>query len=276
MCIKRFLLFILTICLFVSNGYCTVKLGIDVFLDKYTALVKNKRVGLITNPTGVNGELNSDIDLLLKNNINLVALYGPEHGVRGNSQAGEYVSSYIDDKYNIPVYSLYGHNLTQPNNAIENIDEYMTSFDTIEEGKTPIDEMLKGIDVMLIDIQDVGTRVYTYVATMAYAMRAAGKNNIEFIVLDRPNPISGKMEGPVLEYPEYSSFIGLFPIPLRHGMTIGELARFFNEKFFNNKVKLTVIPMQGWLRDMWYDNTGLFWVMPSPNMPTLDTATGYP
>jgi len=135
--------------------------------------------------------------------------------------------------------------------------------------------MLKDIDVMIIDIQDVGTRVYTYIATMAYAMKAAAKNGKSFIVLDRPNPISGKLEGPVLEYPTFSSFIGLYPIPMRHGMTIGELAWLFNEKYLNKKVKLTVIPMKGWERYIWFSSTGIPWVMPSPNMPTLDTAIVY-
>jgi uncharacterized protein YbbC (DUF1343 family) len=130
---------------------------------------------------------------------------------------------------------------------------------------------------MIFDIQDVGTRVYTYVATMAYSMQAAAENGVEFIVLDRPNPIDGEaLEGPMLEYPEFSSFIGLFPIPLRFGMTVGELARLFNDKFLARTAKLTVIPMEGWTRSMWFDDTGLPWIIPSPNMPTLDTATVYP
>lgn len=270
------IIFVFVFNIFIVNGFCKVILGVDVFLDKYLYLVEGKKVGLITNPTGTNKDLVSTIDLLISKKVNLVALYGPEHGVRGNAQAGEYVPYYIDDKYNIPVYSLYGQNLTQPGNAIENIDEYMTSFDTVEEGKTPIDDMLKGIDIILIDIQDVGTRVYTYIATMAYAMKAAAKNGISFIVLDRPNPVGGTMEGPILEYPEHSSFIGLYPIPMRHGMTIGELAWLFDEKFLINKVKLTVIPMKGWKRDMWFDFTGLPWVIPSPNMPSIDTAIVYP
>lgn len=272
----KVIFFVFVFNFFIVNGFCKVILGVDVFLDKYLYLVEGKRVGLITNPTGRNKDLDSTIDLLISKKVNLVALYGPEHGVRGNAQAGEYVSYYIDDKYNIPVYSLYGQNLIQPENAIENIDEYMTSFDTIEKGKTPINDMLKGIDIILIDIQDVGTRVYTYIATMAYVMRSAAKNGIGFIVLDRPNPVSGSMEGPILEYPGHSSFIGLYPIPMRHGMTIGELAWLFNEKFLNSKVKLTVIPMKGWKRDMWFDSTGLPWVIPSPNMPSLDTAIVYP
>jgi len=130
---------------------------------------------------------------------------------------------------------------------------------------------------MIFDIQDVGTRIYTYVGTMAYCMQTCAEAGIDFIVLDRPNPINGViLEGPILEYPEYSSFVGLYPIPVRHGMTVGELAKLFNDKFLETRVNLTVIPMQGWKREMWYDETFLPWVIPSPNMPALDTATVYP
>ena len=137
--------------------------------------------------------------------------------------------------------------------------------------------MLQSVDVMVFDLQDVGTRVYTYIATMAYAMQACAEAGIPFIVLDRPNPIGGvAMEGPILEYPKYSSFIGLYPIPLRHGMTVGELARLFNEKFLPHRANLTVVPMENWTRGEWFDETSLPWVMPSPNLPTLDSATVYP
>ncbi len=255
-----------------------VKPGIEVFLESHLDLVKGKRVGLITNPTGVASNLESIVDLFYKNQeINLVALYGPEHGVRGNAQAGEYVSFYIDDKYNIPVFSLYGQSRKPEAGMLKNIDEYMRSFDTIEAGKIPEASMVESLDVLIFDIQDVGTRIYTYLATMAYCMQASAENGVDFIVLDRPNPINGEdLEGPLLEYPEYSSFVGLYPIPVRHGMTAGELAGLFNEKFLEKKVDLTVIPMQGWEREMWYDEISLPWVIPSPNMPTLDTATAYP
>ena len=255
-----------------------VKPGIEVFLENHLDLVKGKRVGLITNPTGVASNLESIIDLFYNNQeINLVALYGPEHGVRGNAQAGEYVSFYIDDKYNIPVFSLYGQSRKPEAGMLKNIDEYMRSFDTIEAGKIPEASMVESLDVLIFDIQDVGTRIYTYLATMAYCMQASAENGVDFIVLDRPNPINGEdLEGPLLEYPEHSSFVGLYPIPVRHGMTAGELAEFFNEKFLEKKVNLTVIPMQGWERKMWYDETSLPWVIPSPNMPTLNTATVYP
>jgi uncharacterized protein YbbC (DUF1343 family) len=160
---------------------------------------------------------------------------------------------------------------------LTNIDEYMRSFDTQHTGKQLEAGMMQSIDVMVFDLQDVGTRVYTYIATMAYAMQACADAHIPFVVLDRPNPVNGlAMEGPVLEYPAFSSFIGLYPIPLRHGMTAGELARLFNGKFLTNKVNLTVVPMEHWTRDEWFDQTLLPWVIPSPNLPTPDSATVYP
>jgi uncharacterized protein YbbC (DUF1343 family) len=255
-----------------------VKPGVEVFLAKHLDLVKGKKVGLITNPTGTDSRLTSTVDLFRANPaVDLVALYGPEHGIRGNAQAGEYVPYYFDNTSGLPVFSLYGQSMKPDPGMLTNIDEFMRSFDTKETGKTPESTMVKGIDVLVFDIQDVGTRVYTYVATMAYAMQAAAEAGLEFIVLDRPNPVGGVvMEGPILEYPDFSSFVGLFPIPERHGMTAGELARLFNDKFLARKAKLTVVPMEGWTREMWFDRTGLPWVIPSPNMPTLDTATVYP
>lgn len=256
----------------------SVKPGVEVFLEKHLSLVKGKKVGLITNPSGVDRQLRSTAWLFKENpEINLVALYGPEHGVRGNAQAGEYVPFYFDDKFKLPVFSLYGQFFKPDPGMLKNIDEFMRSFDTQHAGKIPDKEMIKDIDVLVFDIQDVGTRVYTYVATMAYAMEVCAGLGIDFIVLDRPNPINGvSLEGAVLKYPEYSSFVGLYPIPLRHGMTAGELARLFNDKFLKKKVRLRVIPVEGWKREMWFDQTGLPWVMPSPNMPTLETATVYP
>lgn len=255
-----------------------VKPGLEVFLEKHTDLVKGKRVGLITNPTGVDTHLKTSIDLLFEHpDINLTALYGPEHGVRGNAQAGEYVPFYMDEIYSLPVFSLYGQTMKPDPGMISHIDEYMRSFDIQDKEKAPDKQMVSKLDVMLFDIQDVGTRIYTYIATMAFCMKACAENNIEFIVLDRPNPLNGmNVEGPVLEYPKFSSFVGLYPIPVRHGMTVGELALLFNDSFFNKKVSLKVIPMQGWERDMYYDETFMPWVMPSPNMPTLDTAMVYP
>ncbi|MBT2689280.1 DUF1343 domain-containing protein [Bacillus sp. ISL-47] len=228
------------------------ELGVEVLLNEQKHLIEGKRVGLITNPTGVDQELNSIVDLLHKDpDVELTALYGPEHGVRGSAQAGEYVEYYIDEKTGLPVYSLYG------------------------QTKKPTPEMLENVDVLLFDIQDVGTRFYTYIYTMAYAMEAAKENNIPFIVLDRPNPQGGaKVEGPVLDM-KYSSFVGNYAIPLRHGMTVGELAKLFNKEF-GIGADLTVVEMNGWKRNMYYDDTKLPFVMPSPNMPTLETALVYP
>ncbi|MBH9965664.1 exo-beta-N-acetylmuramidase NamZ domain-containing protein [[Bacillus] enclensis] len=227
-------------------------LGVEQLLKEEKDLIEGKKVGLITNPTGVDQELNSIVDILHKDpDVELTALYGPEHGVRGDAQAGQYVDFYIDERTGLPVYSLYGAT------------------------KKPTPEMLENVEVLLFDIQDVGTRFYTYIYTMAYAMEAAKENDIPIIVLDRPNPLSGsKVEGPVLDM-EYSSFVGNYSIPLRHGMTVGELAKLFNTEF-DIGADLTVVEMEGWKRDKYYDETPLEFVMPSPNMPTLDTALVYP
>jgi uncharacterized protein YbbC (DUF1343 family) len=226
--------------------------GVEVLLKDQKELLKGKKVGLITNPTGIDSGLNSIVDLLNDDpEIELTALYGPEHGVRGDSQAGSSVEFYIDEKTGLPVYSLYG------------------------KTKKPTPEMLENVDVLVFDIQDVGTRYYTYIYTMAYAMEAAKENNIPFIVLDRPNPQGGlSVDGPVLE-PEFSSFVGLYPIPLKHGMTVGELASFFNKEF-EIGAELTVVKMNGWKRSMDYDDTGLPFVLASPNMPTVSTTFVYP
>lgn len=229
-----------------------VKTGIETLLSSNLSWLKGKRVGLITNPTGIDANMKSSVDLLFEHpNIKLTALYGPEHGVRGDAQAGEGVESYTDEKTGLPVYSLYG------------------------KTRKPTPEMLKNVDVLLFDIQDVGARYYTYIYTMAYAMEAAKENNIPFVVLDRPNPIGGlKVEGPVLE-PEYASFVGLYPIPLRHGMTTGELANLFNKEFHIN-ADVTVVKMKNWKRSMTFDDTKLPFVLPSPNMPTVDSTFVYP
>jgi uncharacterized protein YbbC (DUF1343 family) len=257
-----------------------VRPGVEVFLESRLDLVKGKKIGLITNPTGVDTRLRSVIDLLQNSaGVKLVALYGPEHGVRGNAQAGEYIPFYLDEKYRLPVFSLYGQSVKPAPGMLKNIDEYMRSFDSdsTRAGKIPETVMIQDVDALIYDIQEVGTRVYTYVSTMAYAMQAAAEAGIDFIVLDRPNPINGRdLEGPVLDYPKFSSFVGLYPIPERYGMTIGELALLFNDKFLEKRARLTVVPMQGWRRTMWFDETGLSWVIPSPNMPTLETATVYP
>lgn len=255
-----------------------IVLGCENFLTNHLDLVREKKVGLITNPTGVDSHLKSLIDLFYEDPaIDLVALYGPEHGVRGNAQAGEYIPFYEDKKLGLPVFSLYGQSMKPDSGQSKDIDELMRSFDTVATGKLAEMSMVENVDVMVFDIQDIGTRIYTYIATMAFCMQVCARKGIEFIVLDRPNPINGKiMEGPVLEYPAFSSFVGLYPIPVRHAMTTGELACLFNDRFLPKKVNLTVIPMKGWIRSMWYDQTGLPWVFPSPNIPTLETATVYP
>lgn len=228
-----------------------VELGVDRLMEN-PEILKGKRVGLITNPTGINAERTSIVDLFdQSDDFELTALYGPEHGVRGDAQAGSTVSSYIDDVTGLPVYSLYGAT------------------------KKPTAEMLQDVDVLVFDIQDVGTRYYTYIYTMAYAMEAAAENDIPFVVLDRPNPQGGlRVDGPVLD-PDYSSFIGLYPIPLKHGMTVGELAQLFNTEY-QIQADLEVVKMKGWKRSMMYEDTGLPFVMPSPNMPTTDTVNVYP
>jgi len=226
--------------------------GIEVLLHDRLDLVHGKNVGLITNPTGVNRELVSDVDLLVHTpGVHLVALFGPEHGIRGAQQAGASVGSGRDPITGLPVYSLYG------------------------KTRQPTPAMLKGVDVLVFDIQAVGARFYTYLYTMADAMKAAAAARIPIIVLDRPNPIGGtKVQGPVLD-PKYASFVGEYPIPLRYGMTIGELAEFFNNQFHIG-ADLTVVKMRGWERSMYYDDTPLQFVMPSPNMPTETTALVYP
>jgi len=261
-----------------SSARPPVKTGVEVLFAKHLDLIRGKRVGLITNPTGVDRNLDSIVELFRAHpDVKLVALYGPEHGVRGNAQAGQFVPFYFDEHYQLPVFSLYGQTEKPPADMLTNIDQYMRSYDTQHTGKQPESGMLQSVDVMVFDLQDVGTRVYTYIATMAYAMQACADAGIPFIVLDRPNPIGGvAMEGPILEYPQHSSFIGLYPIPLRHGMTVGELAQLFNAKFLPKKADLTVVPMENWTRDEWFDETSLPWVMPSPNLPTLDSATVYP
>lgn len=225
-----------------------VKLGIErreLWLDK----LKGKRVGLLTNPTGVDRNLVSTIDILYKE-VNLVKLFSPEHGIRGDIQAGEKVSDYIDERTGLTVCTLYG------------------------DKKIPTEEMLSDIDVFVFDIQDVGSRLYTYIYSMSYVMQACGRFGKEVVIMDRPNPVGGiSVEGGYIE-PECLSFVGLHPIPYRYGLTIGETALLFKGEF-GVECDLTVIPMEGWKREMYYDETGLPWIMPSPNMPTLDTAIVY-
>ena len=255
-----------------------VRPGIEEFLRAHVAQYRGKRLGLVTHPAGIDGESRSTLDLLARPpDLHLGALYGPEPGARGNAQAGEYVPFYVDEIYHLPVFSLYGQTLKPTPGMLRDLDESMRRFDTDHAAKAPSRDMVRNVDVLIIDLQDVGTRVYTYAATMAYCLQAAAELGIEVVVLDRPNPINGiDMEGPLLDDPALGSPVGLYPIPLRHGLTIGELARLFNGEFLERKAHLTVVPMAGWRRSMWFDQTGLPWVWPSPNMPTPDTATVYP
>ena len=223
-------------------------LGIER-IDNYKHLFENKRVGLITNPTGIDSDFNSSIDILLEK-TNLVALFSPEHGVRASIQAGQHLSTYIDELTGLTVFSLYG------------------------KSKKPTEEMMNAIDIMTIDVQDVGSRYYTFIYTMAYSMMACAQYNKPFVVFDRPNPINcEKVEGNILEL-KYRSFVGYYPIPQRHGMTIGELAKLFNEEYGIN-CDLTVIEMENYERWMSFEDTKLPWVIPSPNLPTINTAYAY-
>lgn len=224
-----------------------VKTGIEILRERNFDLLKGKRVGLVTNPTGVDRKLKSTIDILFEaEGVNLTALYGPEHGVRGNYTAGEHVDFYIDETTKLPVYSLYG------------------------KTRKPSTEMLKDIDVIVFDIQDIGSRSYTYISTMGLVMEAAAENNKDVVILDRPNPLGGsRIEGNIVE-DGYFSFVSQFAIPYVHGLTVGELAKLLNEEgMLQNKVKcnLTVIPMEGWTRDMYFEQTGLPWVLTSPHIP---------
>lgn len=231
-----------------------LRLGVENLLEpEALETLRDARVGLITNPTGTDRELRSTIDLLVEaqdpGGFTLTALFGPEHGVRGAEPAGGSVGDYIDEKTGLPVRSLYG------------------------ETQKPTPEMLADVDLLVFDIQDIGTRFYTYIWTMYYAMEAAAENGKRFLVLDRPNPLGSDIEGFVLE-PELSSFVGLREIPQTHGLTVGELARLFNGEFLDGAVSLEVIAMSGYDAD---DPAAadLPWVLPSPNIPTPDTAVAY-
>lgn len=255
--------------------------GFECFLRDHTRALKGKTIGLITNPTGLDSKLRSSASLLAHHpDLKVGALYGPEHGVRGDAQAGQYVAFFNDSKLNLPVFSLYGKSKKPEPWMLSSSARTNPSLSaTINPPSAPSEtsKIALSLDAMLFDIQDVGTRAYTYIATMAYAMQACAEQRIPFWVLDRPNPINGiDIEGPTLDYPALSSFVGLYPIPLRHGLTTGELARLFNDRFLKPKAELKIIPCQGWRRGQWFDATGLPWVMPSPNLPTLDSATVYP
>ncbi|MDD4077378.1 MAG: DUF1343 domain-containing protein [Bacilli bacterium] len=226
-----------------------VQTGIDL-IDEHLDVFSGKRVGLITNPTGINSKYQSTIDVLHEK-VNLTALFAPEHGIRGDRQAGDTIGAYTDKATGLTVYSLYGST------------------------KKPTAAMLNDVDVLCIDLQDAGARFYTYIYTMAYAMEACAEYSKEFVVFDRPNPAGGaNVEGNILDL-DYRSFIGYYELVQRHGMTIGELALLFNNEY-GIGCNLTVIKMKNWTRNMYYDETGLPWIIPSPNIPSVETTIVYP
>lgn len=230
-----------------------MRLGLERILDDHLHLIKGCRTGLIVHPASIDSRYKHAADLFHNcPEIKLTALFGPQHGIRGETQDNMIEwEGFHDSRTGVPVYSLYG------------------------ETRIPTDEAMSRLDVLVFDVQDVGTRVYTFIYTMALAMQACARTKKRMVVLDRPNPIGGEaVEGNVLD-PAYASFVGMYPIPMRHGMTVAELARMFNEEFAIG-CELEVVPMQGWSRSHWWDQTGLDWILPSPNMPTLDTATVYP
>ena len=245
---------LLTIILLIISAfsYSQVKTGIEVLRERNFDVLQGKRVGLCTNPTGVDRNLVSTIDILHDaKNVNLVALYGPEHGVRGNVYAGDHVDNEVDMRTGLKMYSLYG------------------------KTAHPTQEMMDEIDVMVYDIQDIGCRSYTYISTMGNLMEACQKYGKELVVLDRPNPLGGKkIEGCLVEDGFYS-FVSRFAIPYIYGQTPGELALYLNAKAVN-PCKLTVVEMEGWTRDMTWEDTGLEWIVASPHVPHGRTAIYYP
>jgi uncharacterized protein YbbC (DUF1343 family) len=230
--------------------------GIDVLLRDSLALLRGKRVGLITNQTAVTADGRSDADVLFATpGVQLVALYGPEHGIRGTAEGGATVANGRDTKTGLPIFSLYGRT------------------------QKPTAEMLAGVDMLVFDIQDIGARPYTFVWTMAMAMEAAAAAHIPFVVLDRPNPITDRADGPMMEQAIKDQRIGqpitgYYPVPLRHGMTSGEVARYVNGQY-RVGADLHVIPTVGWRGAQWFDRTGLPWINPSPNIRSLDAALKY-
>ena len=226
-----------------------IKTGAEIVLEDPKEYLGSNQIGLITNQTGVTSKLEHLIDVFHNEpDINLKKVFGPEHSARGDIQDALLVEDHTDKTTSLPVFSLYG------------------------EFRKPTSMMLEDLDRLVFDIQDVGARFYTYISTLTLCLEAAKEHNLTFTVLDRPNPINGvDVEGNILD-PFFKSFIGMHPIPIRHGMTSGELALFINQKV---KAELSIVEMTGWSRDMWYDETGLPWVQTSPNLPTLDTATVY-
>lgn len=252
---KKYILTFVAIIMAMVAGAVT-KPGIETLRNNGFKQLEGKRVGLITNTTGVDNNMKSTVDILFEApNVKLVALYGPEHGVRGDVHAGDVVDNSVDATTGIKVYSLYG------------------------KTKKPTKEMLEDVDVMVYDIQDIGCRSYTFISTMGLVMEACAEYGKEFVVLDRPNPLGGiKVEGNIVEE-GFTSFVSQFPIPYVYGLTPGELATMLNEEGMLNggkKVKLTVVPMTGWHRYMNFSQTGMPWIIPTPHIPTPEVAEFYP
>ncbi len=254
---KRFMTVLaIAVLLAVANVAGQVKPGIEVLAANGFDVLKGKRVGLITNPTGIDTSLKATADILAEApGVEVTAFFAPEHGIRGDVIAGADVANVTDPKTGIPVYSIYGST------------------------KKPTRAMLRNVDVLVYDIQDNGCRSYTFISTMGKAMEAAAEQGKEFVVLDRPNPLGGiRVEGLMTE-PDCESFVSQYPIPYIYGLTAGELAKYLKgEKLIAgaDKLKLTVVPMQGWSRDMTFDRTGLPWVLPSPHIPSAETCIYYP
>ncbi|MBN2243967.1 MAG: DUF1343 domain-containing protein [Acidobacteria bacterium] len=231
----------------------TVKPGIEILIRDGCGFLKGARVGAVVHPASVLPDLRPTADALSEaGGVRLVSLFGPQHGARGEMQDNMVESQfYRDPDTGLPVHSLYG------------------------ETRRPTEEMMRDMDALVFDLQDVGTRVYTFIHTMAYCMKACAAFGKKMVVLDRPNPIGGDRVEGNLPVPEFRSFVGLYPIPMRHGMTVGELALLYNSEY-GIDCDLSVIAMEGWKRCRWFDQTGLPWIQPSPNLPTLDTAAVYP
>ena len=234
-----------------DQGFGGIRPGIEVLLEDSLHLVAGRRVGLITNQTGVDASGRSSIDRIHEySDVELVALFAPEHGIRGTADPGARVEDDVDLKTGLPIYSLYG--------AV----------------RKPTPRMLEGIDILLMDYQDIGARYWTYMSTTTLAMEAAAEQGIAVVVLDRPNPIGGAVQGNVLD-PTFATFVGRYPVAMRHGMTPAELASYYRGEF-GIDVELHTVPAEGWLRDMPFAETGLPWIPPSPNMPNVESATHYP
>ena len=236
-----------------SDAAAVVRPGIEVFLADVPVALRGKRVGLITNHTGIDRARTPDIDLIARHpELKLVALLAPEHGIRGDAEAGVRIENAVDPRTGVPIHSLY-----------------------MAEDRGPTPEMLRDVDVLVYDLQEVGGRTWTYVSTMALAMKAAARKGIPFVVLDRPNPIGGEIvEGALLD-PRFATFVGMYPIPARHGMTVGELATLFNRRH-GIGAELQVARVANWRRSQWFEETGLPWVNPSPNLRSPAALKSYP